>query len=355
MNTQKNFNEMNDETRVKSTPVAKSTKTKGLWHNVLVGGVPGIIIGAGGIILSGSALAGTEHELASGEFSEKFDVLEAHSVNDDMSFKEAFAAARAEVGPGGAFVWHGNVYETYRADDPEWMEMNQEERTAHCQQVLSQVHAEPYTPTENEPVIEFAPDEEEFAEEGIEEEYAEEPVEESILEEEGSEEVPVEGVAEEAVEETAEESVEEPVEQTEEESVEETEEEPVEEAAEEPVEEPAEPAAEEEVGEIDVHIIGVGQVEGEDGSSQEAGFGEVDGAKAIFTDTTGDGEVDTVLVDVNGDGAFSEDEILDAGDLKLSIEDMTAAADENNAPTTDDNLGTDMPDYTNDADVSDIC
>lgn len=341
MKTQKNYNEVNDETRVKSAfnveSSKKGRKTKGLWHNVLVGGVPGILIGAGGIILSGSAFAGTEHEPETGEFMDKSNVLEAHSVNDDMSFKEAFDAARAEVGPGGAFVWHGNIYETYRADDPEWMEMSQEDRAAHSQQVLSQIHAEPYTPTENEPDIELAPEEEE---------YAEEPVDESaepIPGEEGSEEEP----AEEAEGETEGE--------TEEESVEETGEETSEEPAEELAGEPAETVSEEEVGEIDVHIIGVDHVGVDNGSSLEVGFGEIDGAKAIFADTTGDGEVDTVLVDTNGDGAISEDEIYDAGGLNLSVQDMSAAADENNTPATDDNLDTDMPDYTNDADVSDVC
>ncbi|MCM1006293.1 MAG: hypothetical protein NC402_08370 [Prevotella sp.] len=49
------------------------------------------------------------------------------SVNDEMSFSEAFAAARAEVGPGGAFEWRGGVYGTYTAD--EWANMSSAERT----------------------------------------------------------------------------------------------------------------------------------------------------------------------------------------------------------------------------------
>ncbi len=50
----------------------------------------------------------------------------AEGVNDEMSFSEAFAAARAEVGPGGAFEWRGNVYGTYTAD--EWNSMTAEDR-----------------------------------------------------------------------------------------------------------------------------------------------------------------------------------------------------------------------------------
>jgi hypothetical protein len=41
----------------------------------------------------------------------------ATGVSDDMSFSQAFAAARAEVGPGGVFEWHGKYYGTYYADE----------------------------------------------------------------------------------------------------------------------------------------------------------------------------------------------------------------------------------------------
>lgn len=50
----------------------------------------------------------------------------ATSVDDSMSFGEAFAAARAETGPGGAFEWHGQVYGTYTAD--EWSGMTAAEK-----------------------------------------------------------------------------------------------------------------------------------------------------------------------------------------------------------------------------------
>ena len=46
----------------------------------------------------------------------------ATGVKDEMSFSEAFASARAEVGPGGAFEWHGNIYGTYYAT--EWKAMS---------------------------------------------------------------------------------------------------------------------------------------------------------------------------------------------------------------------------------------
>lgn len=50
----------------------------------------------------------------------------AHNVSDDMSFGEAFAAAHAEVGPGGVFEWHGELYGTYTAQ--EWNALSREEK-----------------------------------------------------------------------------------------------------------------------------------------------------------------------------------------------------------------------------------
>lgn len=44
---------------------------------------------------------------------------QATSVQEDMSFSEAFAAAREEVGPGGFFEWHGNIYNTYTQSEYE--------------------------------------------------------------------------------------------------------------------------------------------------------------------------------------------------------------------------------------------
>lgn len=45
---------------------------------------------------------------------------------DDMSYSKAFAAARSQVGAGGAFEWHGKVYGTYLHD--EWNNMSAAEK-----------------------------------------------------------------------------------------------------------------------------------------------------------------------------------------------------------------------------------
>ena len=64
----------------------------------------------------------------------------AYGVNDSMSFSEAFAAARAEVGPGGVFHYRGGDYGTYYAD--EWQSMSKAERDLYADSVHPEVPAD---------------------------------------------------------------------------------------------------------------------------------------------------------------------------------------------------------------------
>lgn len=47
-------------------------------------------------------------------------------VDDSLSFSQAFAEARAQVGPGGVFEWHGRAYNTFYKD--EWDSMTTEQK-----------------------------------------------------------------------------------------------------------------------------------------------------------------------------------------------------------------------------------
>lgn len=62
----------------------------------------------------------------------------AHNVTDNMSFSEAFAAARQEVGAGGVFEWHGGIYGTYYAN--EWNDMTPQQQSDFTHDAIGAVH-----------------------------------------------------------------------------------------------------------------------------------------------------------------------------------------------------------------------
>lgn len=53
--------------------------------------------------------------------------LRVAQVDDSLSFSQAFAEARSQVGAGGVFEWNGKVYSTYYAE--EWDSMSASERS----------------------------------------------------------------------------------------------------------------------------------------------------------------------------------------------------------------------------------
>lgn len=258
---------MTESTAVKSN-IEKKDGLSPLWQSVLVGGVPGILIGAGSTIgveaIASSSPTEEDVEALNESLStgSSTGIMEAHSVNDDMSFSEAFASARNEVGAGGAFVWHGQVYGTYRGDDPEWIEMTDEDRTAHSQEILSQVHARPYTPTLDEP-----------------------------------ETVPAPQVRSEAHD---------------------------------------APVADEDeyVEDIDVHILGVGELPTPYGTVQ-AGVGVLDDHQAVFADTDGDDMVDTVLIDINDNGQLDRGEVFDATGADITMDSLRESVEPMDPSITD--------------------
>ena len=295
-----------EETTVKSAPETENQpvetpKKKKIapWKGVLVGGVPGIIFGVAGTLATEEVASAAESEIVDDTFSEGsapvHDVAPvATEVNDDMSFSDAFAAARAEVGPGGVFSWHGQVYGTY--NKPEWDSLSDEQRQEYSQSVAqAQVHPEPYTPQPSDPEIV---------------EVDQPTVEDSVqnIEQDTQEEMQSEEVA-------------------------------------------LEPEADAE--ELEVEIIGVTQMEDESGEVYDVGVGSVGGHDAAFLDLEGDGEVDTVIIDENDNGEVDEGEVYDASGSGISVSDMIAMADDGGVPE-DDGLYDGMPDYTNDADTSSL-
>lgn len=136
-----------DKTQASYTGKAASRND---WKRVGIGAAAGIVLGGAGIAYAhapqqetptaddeaaqadaeamnsanGRATASSASAVHPAWADESISV--ATGVTDDMSFSEAFAAARAEVGKGGAFEWHGKIYGTYYAT--EWDSMSADEK-----------------------------------------------------------------------------------------------------------------------------------------------------------------------------------------------------------------------------------
>lgn len=161
---------MNEETIIEKRPVIngrQETKKEGsAWKHVTLGGVSGILMGAG-LLYAGQAIAATKTDVleetadASTAEAQQADsateaALPVAQIHNDMSFGEAFAAARAEVGPGGVFIWHGGIYNTYTAD--EWNAMTPQQKNDFAHQVNPEFRVqEVSTPTDTHPDVAVQP------------------------------------------------------------------------------------------------------------------------------------------------------------------------------------------------------
>lgn len=129
-------NEMSEETKRSVIDAAKKAKAsknilKAPWAKVTIGGVSGVMLGAGGAYAAEELI---QH------ISNAESLKVAAGVSDDQSFKEAFDTAREEVGPGGVFEWHGNVYATYNQN--EWETMTDEQRDKYNDDVMAYVEGD---------------------------------------------------------------------------------------------------------------------------------------------------------------------------------------------------------------------
>lgn len=108
--------------------------TKETWKSVTIGGLTGILMGAGTMFGIQAAASVNNDEPASAD-----EGLKVATVDDSMSFNQAFEAARAQVGAGGVFTWRGNIFNTYTAD--EWKAMSNDEKRLFAEQVKPEIPA----------------------------------------------------------------------------------------------------------------------------------------------------------------------------------------------------------------------
>ena len=119
-----------------ANPEASADRKK--INNAVVGmaGAGGAVAGGAAGVAIGTAIGTPDVISANDESAPVSNVADfdgskvpvATHVNDQMKFGEAFSSARDELGAGGVFFWRGNPYNTYTAD--EWNQFPQEYKTA---------------------------------------------------------------------------------------------------------------------------------------------------------------------------------------------------------------------------------
>lgn len=125
----------NDSKENKST-ASPIKEDKGSWKKVAFGAASGILVGAGALYATNALGAENGSEVNAGQPEN----VKVAKVSDDLSFQEAFDAARGQVGPGGVFRWHGGLYSTYNED--EWNKMSDEDKAEYAQAVRPEVRAD---------------------------------------------------------------------------------------------------------------------------------------------------------------------------------------------------------------------
>lgn len=282
---------MNEETIIEKRPVIngqEENKNEGsAWKHVTLGGVSGILMGAG-LLYAGQAVAATKSDApeetadaATAEAQQADSATEAAlpvaQMHNEMSFGEAFAAARAEVGPGGVFIWHGGIYNTYTAD--EWNAMTSQQKNDFAHQVNPEVRAhEVPTPTDAHPdvAVQPAPDADVHTVSDTSDVHV---VEQQI-------------------------------------------------------------AQNFDMGD-DVHIVG---------------YANAEGHLVVGYDSTGDGQADVAIIDMDGNLAPSDaDVIMDREGNMARLGDLNNEPDPNQTAAMENpDVAPDMPDYMNDANIDDM-
>lgn len=282
---------MNEETIIEKRPTAngqQETKKEGsAWKHVTLGGVSGILMGAG-LLYAGQSVAATKTDTpeetadtATEEAQQADSATEATlpvaQMHNDLSFGEAFAAARAEVGPGGVFIWHGGIYNTYTAD--EWNAMTPQQKNDFAHQVNPEVRAhEVPTPTDAHPDVATQP----------------------------ATDADVHTVSDTSDVHVVEQQI----------------------------------AQNFDMGD-DVHIVG---------------YANAEGHLVVGYDSTGDGQADVAIIDMDGNLAPSDaDVIMDREGNMARLGDLNNEPDPNQTAAMENpDVAPDMPDYMNDANIDDM-
>lgn len=115
--------------------LVKSNRQPPTWLGALLGFIPAAAAGSAGAMgihfpevhFGGSDDPDGQDDDLFLDPASRESVPVASVQNDNLTFSQAFAEARHEVGPGGVFHWHGNVYSTYTSD--EWGRLSPDQQS----------------------------------------------------------------------------------------------------------------------------------------------------------------------------------------------------------------------------------
>ena len=303
------FNNTHPEVRQESKDKTQNAADKATWKKVAVGGAAGILLGASAMYATDAFAAGTEEapdtkpegenpsqDAAAADYNASIKVAESH---DDLSFKDAFDAARAEVGPGGAFHWHGNTYSTFTAD--EWNNMTDAEKNDYADAVKPEVRAEEMNSTHHHTEDVAMVSHSSHADQDVSVAHNDANLHQAS-------DVQV------ADDQNA-----------------------------------------------DVHLVNAGEVQLADGSMATVGVFDVNGQEVSVVDFDQDGTPDVAICDVNGNGSIDVGEAVDLHTGQVISPNGSEYANTGVDDSIDPNLQTaslenpdvapDMPDYMSDADI----
>lgn len=270
--------------------VQQAPKAGKRWVKVAVGAAGGILLGAGAVgaaHLISDHLANADEEAVAPETetadAETADadttaepaadadtqaVAPVANVQPGLSFDQAFAQARAELGPGGVFHWRGGIYGTYYAD--EWNAMSEAERHDFAMSVRPEYGVDrinTHTITPENPQVNITADNGEHLETANEDEDLVALHNETRIEEG-------------------------PVDQTYNDDL-------------------AINRTEQHEDDSDVHIVGTESVDLDDGTTATIDHLVVDGHEAMVVDLDGDGTPELATFDMNGNSQIDNGEIMD--------------------------------------------
>lgn len=205
---------------------------------------------------------------------------------DANNFNDAYAQARAQVGPGGVFEYNGKIYSTYTAE--EWNEMSAEERAEYQGKIFENAPApHHHTTTHAATATDVADHQEQIHVEATPENNG-------------------------AVASNAEMIAAEPVDN-------------------------------------EIRVLGVEAVQNDYGQIMNVALVECEGDQALLVDVDNNGSIDVLIHDDNFDGHIQESEVHDISGAGLEVADLlqSQAAQEGDVFYASND---DMPDYINDAD-----